>query len=126
MDKLFVYGTLRPGSNNQYAQHLAKAARHVGPSTTGGRLYRVAHYPALVSSQSKEDRVTGDLFDGITDQLWQLLDNYEGPEYSRELADVITEGGNDTQAYVYRYLLPSDLLEWIRSGDWNHPDRQSL
>ena len=98
----------------------------MGPSTTGGRLYRVAHCPALVPSQSKEDRVTGDIFDGITDQLWQLLDNYEGPEYSRELADVITEGGNDTQAYVYRYLLPTDSLEWIRSGDWNHPDRQSL
>jgi gamma-glutamylcyclotransferase (GGCT)/AIG2-like uncharacterized protein YtfP len=126
VDRLFVYGTLRPGSNNSYADLLEKAARHMGRATVSGRLYRVTHYPALAPSQSKEDRVVGDLFEGITAELWQLLDEYEGAEYSREMVGVMTEDGVTREAYVYRSLLPTASLEWIRSGDWNQPDRTPL
>ncbi len=81
-----MYGTLRPGSNNQYAERLSKTACHIGSGTVSGRLYLVTHYPALAPAQSAEERVKGDVFEGITAELWQLLDEYEGEQYARELA----------------------------------------
>jgi gamma-glutamylcyclotransferase (GGCT)/AIG2-like uncharacterized protein YtfP len=122
-DRLFVYGTLRRGSNNYYAELLAKTARHLGEGAVSGRLYRVTLYPALVKAQAEHERVKGDLFEGITAELWALLDDYEGDEYAREIVDVTMADGGTLQAYVYRYVLSSESLEWIRSGDWNQPDR---
>jgi len=122
-DRLFVYGTLRRGSNNYYAELLAKTASHLGEGAVAGRLYRVGHYPALVKAQAEHEHVKGDLFEGITARLWALLDDYEGDEYSREIVGVRMEDGGNLQAYVYRYVLSSESLEWIRSGDWNQPDR---
>jgi gamma-glutamylcyclotransferase (GGCT)/AIG2-like uncharacterized protein YtfP len=122
-DRLFVYGTLRRGSNNYYAELLAKTASHLGEGAVSGRLYRVTHYPALVKAKADHERVKGDLFEGITAELWALLDDYEGDAYSREIVDVTMEDGRALQSYVYRYALFSESLEWIRSGDWNQPDR---
>jgi gamma-glutamylcyclotransferase (GGCT)/AIG2-like uncharacterized protein YtfP len=61
----------------------------------------------------------------VKDELLKVLDDYEGEEYARELQDVNVDGGT-LQAYVYRYVLATDGLTWIRSGDWNHPDRIPL
>jgi gamma-glutamylcyclotransferase (GGCT)/AIG2-like uncharacterized protein YtfP len=123
-DKLFVYGTLRRGSNNYYAEILEKTASHLGQGAVAGRLYRVAHYPALVKAQAESENVKGDLFEGISAELLALLDDYEGDEYAREMVDVVLEDGGARQAYVYRYVLSAESLEWIRSGDWNQPDRR--
>jgi gamma-glutamylcyclotransferase (GGCT)/AIG2-like uncharacterized protein YtfP len=122
-DKLFVYGTLRRGSNNYYAGLLAETTRYVGQGAVAGRLYRVAHYPALVKGHAEHEHVKGDLFEGISAELWALLDDYEGDEYAREIVDVLIEDGGTLQAYVYRYVRSSESLEWIRSGDWKQPDR---
>jgi len=113
-----VYGTLRPGAKNEYAEQLAKAARHMGAATISGRLFRVAHYPALARAQSKSDRVRGDVFEGVTAELLQRLDEYEGTEYARQLVEVTMQDGQNVRAFCYCYLLPTDQLEWIRSGDW--------
>ncbi len=114
-----MYGTLRPGSKNKHAETLMKTARHLGPATINGRLYRVTHYPALGPAQTKEDLVKGDLFEGVTTELLQRLDEYEGSAYSRVLAGVTLEDGTTLPAYFYRYALPTDQLEWIPSGDWS-------
>jgi len=119
VDRLFVYGTLRPGSDNKQARRLANSARHLGLATMSGRLYRVSHYPALVAAKLPEDSVKGDVFEGVTAELLQKLDEYEGSDYTRELAEVTTEDGRKLSAYFYRYALPTDQLEWIRSGDWH-------
>ena len=118
MDRLFVYGTLRPGSQNEQARWLEKNARHSGTATISGRLYRVTHYPALAAPQSKEDRVKGDVFEDVTAEMLERLDEYEGAEYSREIAEVRMEDGRTLTAYFYRYALRTDQLEWIQSGDW--------
>ncbi len=122
VERLFVYGTLRQGSANQYAERLSKTACHIGSGTVSGRLYLVTHYPALAPAQSAEERVKGDVFEGITAELWQLLDEYEGEQYARELAQVTMDNGQTLEAYVYRYLLSTKSLKLIRSGDWHHPD----
>jgi gamma-glutamylcyclotransferase (GGCT)/AIG2-like uncharacterized protein YtfP len=119
-DKLFVYGTLRPGSRNHYAERLAKKAHHIGPAIMSGRLYRVASYPGMVPPQSENDWVKGDLFEGVTPELLAQLDEYEGVGYSREIADAVLEDGTALAAYYYRYALPIGQLEWIRSGDWSN------
>jgi len=116
-----VYGTLRPGSKNEQAARLAKTARHMGAATISGRLYRVAHYPALAPARSNEDQVRGDVFEGVTAELLQSLDDYEGSEYARQLAQVTMEDGSSLVAFFYLYVLPTDQLEWIRSGDWMPP-----
>jgi len=119
VDRLFVYGTLRPGSKNEQADWLAKTARHMGRATIGGRLYRVVYYPALALPQSKNDLVQGDLFEGVTAEILQRLDEYEGDEYLRQPVEATLEDGRALTAYCYRYALPTDQLEWIPSGDWN-------
>jgi gamma-glutamylcyclotransferase (GGCT)/AIG2-like uncharacterized protein YtfP len=118
VDRLFVYGTLRLGSKNEYAEQLAKTARHIGVATIAGRLYRVQHYPALAPPQFDEDLVRGDVFEGVTPELLQRLDDYESAEYSRQLGTVTMQDGRALSAYFYLYVLPTDHLEWIRSGDW--------
>ena len=120
MDRLFVYGTLRVGSNNENAARLARQSRHIGRGSVRGRLYRVAHYPGLALPLSDTELVTGDVFDGVTADLLRELDEYEGDGYRRDLAEVSMEaGGGSLAAYLYRYVLPTDGLEWIPSGDWN-------
>jgi gamma-glutamylcyclotransferase (GGCT)/AIG2-like uncharacterized protein YtfP len=118
VDRLFVYGTLRLGSKNEQAERLAKTARHMGAATIRGRLYRVAHYPALAPALSEEDRVKGDVFEGVTAELLQWLDEYEGTEYERQVAEVTMQDGRTLAAFFYCYVLPTGQLEWIRSGDW--------
>jgi len=53
--------------------------------------------------------------------LLQSLDDYEGSEYARQLAQVTMEDGSSLVAFFYLYVLPTDQLEWIRSGDWMPP-----
>jgi gamma-glutamylcyclotransferase (GGCT)/AIG2-like uncharacterized protein YtfP len=115
---LFVYGTLRLGSKNEYAAQLANTARHIGSATIPGRLYRVQHYPALAPPQSNQDLVLGDVFEGVTPELLERLDEYESAEYSRQLGEVTMPDGRTLTAYFYRYDLPTGHLEWIPSGDW--------
>ncbi len=109
MDRLFVYGTLRPGSKNQYAERLAQTAQHIGLASMSGRLYWAGEYLALVPSQSKEDRVSGDVFEGVTAELFEWLDEYEGKEYARRVGEVTMEDGRTLTSYFYCYALPSEM-----------------
>ncbi len=122
VDRLFVYGTLRLGSNHEHALALAAQARHLCAARVPGRLYRVAHYPGLVVPQNENDWVVGDVFENVTDALFQRLDGYEGSDYRRELTEVTLASGRTIAAYLYRYLLPTGSLALIPSGDFMHPD----
>lgn len=120
MDRLFVYGTLRPGSQNEHAERLARAARHIGSASMSGRLYWLGDYLALVPSPSKEDRVPGDVFEGVTGELFERLDEYEGAEYVRQLGDVTMEDGRTLRAYFYCYALPSEMQSPLpQEGDFH-------
>ena len=118
INRLFVYGTLRLGSSNEYASELATAARFIGHGRIRGRLFRVTHYPALAAPLSEADWVKGDVFENISDELLQRLDDYEGPEYTRVVSEIRMEDGQKLAAYLYCYAMPVDQLEMIPSGDW--------
>jgi len=119
VDRLFVYGTLRLGCANDHAGALAKGARFLGHARIPGRLFRVAHYPGLSAPAGKNDWVHGDVFEGVTTEMFQHLDDYEGADYARQLAEVTLDNGSRVAVYLYLYLPPTDGLELIASGDWN-------
>ena len=121
---LFVYGTLRRGSDHPNAARLARESAWLGTATLTGTLYRVSWHPALVLEG--DDTVTGDLL-RLTDPTTSLpwLDAFEscGPDdppphdYRREMAEVMTADGA-VPAMVYVWNLPLDGLERMASGDW--------
>lgn len=121
---LFVYGTLRRGSDHANAARLAGESEWLGTATLSGTLFRVSWHPALV--REGEGRVTGDLFrlhDPAASLPW--LDAFEScgtddpppHDYRREIAQIETAHGS-VQAMVYVWNLPLDGLERIASGDW--------
>jgi gamma-glutamylcyclotransferase (GGCT)/AIG2-like uncharacterized protein YtfP len=118
LNRLFVYGTLRLGSSNEHADRLRETARYLGAARIRGQLFRVLHYPALGPPQLEQDWVLGDLFEAITDDLMQQLDDYEGAEYTRHVAEVMLDDGGKLAAYVYLYALPTAGLTRIESGVW--------
>lgn len=123
-DLLFVYGTLRRGSDHANARRLAQESDWLGTATLAGTLYRVSWHPALVLEGS--DTVTGDmvrLHDSAASLTW--LDAFEGcaaddplpHDYRRETVAVMTADGGAT-ALVYVWNLAVDGLDRITCGDW--------
>jgi gamma-glutamylcyclotransferase (GGCT)/AIG2-like uncharacterized protein YtfP len=120
VDRLFVYGTLRPGSQNGYAERLAKSARHIGSASMNGRLYKLGPYLALLPSQSKQECVPGDVFEGVTPELFEQLDEYEGAEYARRLGEVTMDDGRTLTVHFYCYALPPEMQSPLpREGDFH-------
>ncbi len=123
-DLLFVYGTLRRGSDHPNAHRLAGESTWAGTATLTGTLYRVSWHPALVLEG--HDTVTGDLV-RLTDPALNLpwLDAFEGcaagdpepHEYRREVVQMVSADG-PVAAMVYVWNLPVDGLERIAGGDW--------
>jgi gamma-glutamylcyclotransferase (GGCT)/AIG2-like uncharacterized protein YtfP len=121
---LFVYGTLRRGSDHANAARLAAESEWLGTATLVGTLFRVTWHPALVLEG--DDVVTGDLL-RLTDPAASLpwLDSFEscGPDdppphdYRREIASVMTASGA-VDAMVYVWNLPTGGLERMPDGDW--------
>jgi gamma-glutamylcyclotransferase (GGCT)/AIG2-like uncharacterized protein YtfP len=122
-DLLFVYGTLRRGSDHPMALRLAKCATWVSAGTINGRLYRAGEYPGLVLDPGGS-LVAGDLF-RLHDPAAMLaqIDTYEeaGPdfpapqEYIRNALPIVTPTGTVT-AWVYCYNWPV-----VRLPIWSEP-----
>ncbi len=123
-DLLFVYGTLRRGSDHANAARLASQSDWLGTATLAGALYRVSWHPALVLGGT--DRVSGDLVrlhNPSASMPW--LDAFEGcgqsnpppHDYRREICAVTTSDGS-ANAMVYIWNLPLTGLAPITSGDW--------
>jgi gamma-glutamylcyclotransferase (GGCT)/AIG2-like uncharacterized protein YtfP len=124
---LFVYGTLRAGSNTPLAQRLAREASYAGVAHFRGRLYDLGRYPGAVPSSFVGDRVVGDLYRLRRPALLRRLDGYEGcigetgrgQEYRRVLMPVVLVGTATTvEAWVYLYQRPAACRRRIESGDW--------
>lgn len=111
-DLIFVYGTLRSGFSNPYAELLRASADYLGPANIQGSLYRVAHYPAY--REEPEGTVTGELY-RLRDPEATLarLDEYEDDEFER----VLTSRG----WWIYRYRFPLPEESRIVSGDFLKP-----
>lgn len=122
LDRLFVYGTLRPGS--QAYEVVAEAVRHHEPAVLPGYgLVGEGHrYPWCVQIPGRE--VAGTLL-RLHDpaRVLEHLDRYEGtddldPEYRRLALDVVTSGGVCVAwVYVGGPGVPDDARP-IEGNDW--------
>lgn len=110
---VFVYGTLRRGGSNH---HRMEGGNWLGPATVAGRLYRVDWYPALVLDAAAGP-VAGDLFEIPEGQLPQL-DDYEGSEYRRVKAQVLTAEGESVEAWAWEWQEDAHGLQLIAGGNW--------
>jgi gamma-glutamylcyclotransferase (GGCT)/AIG2-like uncharacterized protein YtfP len=124
-DLLFVYGTLMRGFDNPMAQLLSRSADFIGAARCRGRLYQVAHYPALVLSDDSGDVVFGELFRlRQPAELLREFDMYEAcgegfaepTEYLRQMLAVTANDGAVSKAWTYLYNWPVDGLPCIASG----------
>lgn len=124
---LFVYGTLRRGTETNMHQLLAQHSDFVGHATCQGRLYRIAHYPGAVPSDDPAQRVKGEVY-ALREpaSLLPALDEYEecGPgaaepaEYARVRQEVVLSDGRSLIAWVYLYRRPTAGLAEIVAGDF--------
>jgi gamma-glutamylcyclotransferase (GGCT)/AIG2-like uncharacterized protein YtfP len=94
--RLFVYGTLRRG---QSAANLLAGATFVGQASIRGRVIQSGGYPGLVGG---EDVVPGELYE-LPAAMFEALDRYEGPGYTRKLSQVEC-AGESVEAWVYWLL----------------------
>ena len=117
---LFVYGTLRPGTNHPMQRWLQNRSDDLGPAVYRGRLYQVAWYPALLPSNQPCDRVQGNILRLHEQSLWTQLDEYEGAEFRRQEIEV-RQNGRMLRVWAYLYDGPTSGAPRIKSGDFLHP-----
>ena len=124
---LFVYGTLRLGTNSEMFQVLARQADFVGKASYQGQLYKIDDYPGAVPSKNKTDLVQGEVYQlHDADFILPQLDQYEEcgagflqpTEYVRELCELRLQNDQIIQAWFYRYNRATDALELLASGDF--------
>lgn len=133
VDRLFVYGTLRPGGGapGEVRRLLERGAEREGRAGVSGRLLvaGAGRYPALVLDR-EGGRVIGDLYRlASPGPILGSLDRYEGrrPDGSGLYRRAVVEarlledgsaGGRSERAWAYVYNRDASGLEQIESGDW--------
>jgi gamma-glutamylcyclotransferase (GGCT)/AIG2-like uncharacterized protein YtfP len=105
LERLFVYGTLAPGRPNE---HLLSAV----PGTwqrgiVRGHLVQEGWgaeqgYPGVVVDESAGPVGGYVLTSEVLDLEWARLDQFEGTQYQRVLAQIELESGQSVEAYVYQ------------------------
>lgn len=115
-----MYGTLRRGFENRYAQLLDRSAQYLGTARVQGRLYDLGQYPGILLQSGADEWVTGDLFQlRNSEETLAVLDEYEGPEFERVAAMAVLEGGDRLDCWVYEYKLEGGEDRRILSGDYS-------
>lgn len=118
-DYIFFYGTLMSG-----------AADSITGVVMGHQLYDLLAFPAAAPGDPHHS-IMGELVTlpsepGDRARLLSELDSYEGVPhlYTREIVEVQTINPDlpTTQAYIYLYSNPEDLLDYriIPTGSWNN------
>lgn len=107
--RVIVYGSLR---RNQGNSHWMTGAQWLGDHILDDySLYDLGYYPAVVPG---EGRVYCEVYRINSDILAELDElKHNGRDYQRRL--VPTPYGS---AWMYLYLLPTENLPQIKSGDW--------
>ena len=124
---LFVYGTLRQGTDSVPYQKFMDGLEYFAIGYMRGCLFEVDGYPGAIESNSKDERVWGDLFvlrDPIRslnaiDEYEECSERFDKPhEYVRKKSKIYLSDGDSTYAWSYIYNRPTAGLEKIKSGDY--------
>ena len=129
---LFAYGTLRQDLG--YRTKMPRSGVSLGLGTISGTMYSIGSYPAVV--RGGDDVVTGELlsFEHLSESAWdstlQLMDEYEGVHYRREIVEVLN-GGVTWEAWCYVSIDPAYVSKhfpiipsgnWVSYLDWQQED----
>jgi gamma-glutamylcyclotransferase (GGCT)/AIG2-like uncharacterized protein YtfP len=111
-NRLFVYGTLRPGYAPAEIADVVAALKPVGDGTIRGRLYNLGDYPGVVLDDKANEQIQGEVFDLPPDPaLLARLDEYEefypqdpdGSLFMRLQTTVTLRNGSREKCWVYVY-----------------------
>ena len=114
-DRLFVYGTLRPGHAPEEISDVVAKLKPLGPGTIRGRLYDFGDYPGIILDGQATAKVTGEVFDLPQDpSIIARLDEYEeyhpkNPAkslFKRLRTTVTLTDGSRKRCWVYVYNQP--------------------
>jgi len=76
--RLFLYGSLLTGTPDRLLnKQIRRLLRHAPPGMIQARLYNLGHYPGVVPSASRTDRVYGRVITLANPSLLRRLDRYE-------------------------------------------------
>ena len=115
---LFVYGTLRKDFGLSLMQKVADKIDFVGQGRIKAKLYDLGSYPAAVE-ELWQNEISGDVYNvHDVEKVFSVLDDYEGPEYWREKANVKMERGEVLNAWVYWYSGEIDETLRIEENDY--------
>ncbi len=117
VSKLFVYGTLMRGFASPPGRRLEAGSELLGRGSIQAKLYQVdPAYPGAVASERAEDEAPGELLLlKEPEATLAELDEYEGGEYARRLAEVRLEDGSSATAWAYFYERPVDPASEIKA-----------
>ena len=111
---LFVYGTLRRGSDNKFARLLSERGQFLCEARVSGRLYDLGRYPGARRSDQPGESILGEVFQlDEPDDILAALDEYEGAEFERAMVSI----PGMTDCWIYWFAGPA-AGEIIASGDW--------
>lgn len=103
-DKLFVYGTLKPGESMDHLLNSIDGSWEKG--SVRGEFSEANEIPGFpypgVVLDDEGDSVDGYLFtsENLSDH-WERLDRYEGRSYRRVITEITLEDGSTSDAYIY-------------------------
>ena len=115
-ERLFVYGTLRPGESNE--RFLADIPGKWMHASITGILFPAGYgatdgYPVLVPDENGQ-LIYGQVLEAnFTEADWQVLDDFETEAYERVLNPIVTENGENLSAFVY--ILNQDDLSRLKN-----------
>jgi gamma-glutamylcyclotransferase (GGCT)/AIG2-like uncharacterized protein YtfP len=109
-ERIFLYGTLRPGHAPREIADAVGRLRRIGAGTVRGRLYDLGAYPGLVLDDSASE-VRGEVFAVPDAETLARMDAYEGyypgdaaaSLFLRVKTVVALENGPTEACWVYVY-----------------------
>jgi gamma-glutamylcyclotransferase (GGCT)/AIG2-like uncharacterized protein YtfP len=100
---LFVYGTLKSGSNHPMHDWLAENSIFITKGYFQGKKFMYRSYPSVIPSTNEADKVDGEIYEIKKEAMWRKLDFYEGTDYIRMIVDIQTENLGILQCYIYMH-----------------------
>ena len=115
---VFAYGTLMKGESHHTLLEQG-GVLSIQAASIAGQLIDLGEYPALHLSPWITSRVFGELIEiDKLDTILDRLDEYEGPEFRREIVHVTLEDGHSRGAWTYVLASDKGELKVIPSGRW--------
>jgi gamma-glutamylcyclotransferase (GGCT)/AIG2-like uncharacterized protein YtfP len=126
MEFIFVYGTLRKASATTMSHTLTAHCEYVADGYMQGKMYEINGYPAAIESNNSKDKVYGETYRIVNNQLLFQLDEYEEcsnqfpepHEYIRKKLPIKLADNRKISAWVYIFNRDVANLRQINSGDY--------